>query len=213
MRLANGKRIADEISARGWACCEQFVTRELAVALRDEARASQAHGEFRAAAVGSGRRRAVRPEVRGDQTLWLTEPYAPAVQILVRELELLRLELNRTLTLGLFDLDLHFACYRPGSAYVRHFDQSGGDAARTLSLVLYLNDDWREEEGGALRLYFGEGAEASSKDLLPEAGRLVLFLSARFAHEVLPATRERLSVSGWFRRRESDGAGRALLAI
>jgi SM-20-related protein len=30
----------------------------------------------------------------------------------------------------------------------------------------------------------------------------VLFMSARFEHEVLPARDERLSIAGWFRRRE-----------
>jgi len=29
----------------------------------------------------------------------------------------------------------------------------------------------------------------------------VIFLSARFAHEVLPAKRERLSIAGWFKSR------------
>jgi SM-20-related protein len=39
------------------------------------------------------------------------------------------------------------------------------------------------------------------RDVLPVAGTLVCFLSDRFEHEVLPATRERLSLTGWFRRR------------
>jgi SM-20-related protein len=29
------------------------------------------------------------------------------------------------------------------------------------------------------------------------------FLSERIEHEVLPATRERLSITGWFRRRKA----------
>jgi SM-20-related protein len=29
----------------------------------------------------------------------------------------------------------------------------------------------------------------------------MVFLTERFEHEVLPATRERLSITGWFRRR------------
>jgi len=37
-------------------------------------------------------------------------------------------------------------------------------------------------------------------DLLPEGGSLVVFLSAGFEHEVLPATRERMSITGWFFR-------------
>ena len=40
--------------------------------------------------------------------------------------------------------------------------------------------------------------------VLSEAGTLVVFLSADVPHEVLPATRDRLSLTGWFRRR-GDG--------
>ena len=39
------------------------------------------------------------------------------------------------------------------------------------------------------------------EEILPQSGRLVLFLSARFLHEVMPARRERLSITGWFKRR------------
>jgi SM-20-related protein len=35
----------------------------------------------------------------------------------------------------------------------------------------------------------------------PCAPTLVAFLSERFEHEVLPARRERLSLTGWFGRR------------
>jgi SM-20-related protein len=41
--------------------------------------------------------------------------------------------------------------------------------------------------------------------VLPQGGRLVAFLSDRFEHEVLPARRERMSFTGWFRRRSLDG--------
>ena len=40
--------------------------------------------------------------------------------------------------------------------------------------------------------------------MLPQAGTLALFLSGEMPHEVLPATRERLSLTGWFRRRGTD---------
>jgi SM-20-related protein len=36
-----------------------------------------------------------------------------------------------------------------------------------------------------------------TKDFLPMAGRLVIFRSDEIEHEVLPATRERLSITGW----------------
>jgi 2-oxoglutarate-Fe(II)-dependent oxygenase superfamily protein len=39
-------------------------------------------------------------------------------------------------------------------------------------------------------------------DIEPVGGRLVCFLTPGRVHEVLPARRERLSISGWFRGRE-----------
>ena len=64
--------------------------------------------------------------------------------------------------------------------------------------MIYLNADWLPEQGGALRLH-PEGA--ARVDIAPEAGRMVMFLSAEMLHEVLPTQRERLSLAGWFRRR------------
>jgi SM-20-related protein len=37
------------------------------------------------------------------------------------------------------------------------------------------------------------------RDVLPAGGTAVAFLSEAVHHEVLPATRERLGVAGWFR--------------
>ena len=42
---------------------------------------------------------------------------------------------------------------------------------------------------------------SNNQNSLPSAGTLVLSISAELPHEVLPATRERLSLTGWFRRR------------
>jgi SM-20-related protein len=48
-----------------------------------------------------------------------------------------------------------------------------------------------------LRLYLSD----HHLDVYPSGGKLVLFLSADFDHEVLPATRDRFSIACWFRRR------------
>lgn len=195
-------RLAEEVWSQGWSCCDDFLTGELVVQLREEARAAQVRGEFRAAAVGAGSYRAVCSAIRGDEILWLVRPYSPAMECLAERLEQLRLALNRALALGLFDLELHFARYRPGSCYARHLDQLADSTARILSLALYLSDDWHVGEGGALRLHLAADSAAPYRDFLPQAGRLMLFLSDRFEHEVLRATRERLSITGWFRRRD-----------
>ena len=41
-------------------------------------------------------------------------------------------------------------------------------------------------------------------DVLPVGGCLVVFLSGEIPHEVMPATRDRLSLTGWFRRRATE---------
>ena len=88
---------------------------------------------------------------------------------------------------------------------LKRFRSSGrcqGSDLRAISAALYLNDQWLPEDGGQLRIYLGGGR---SEDVLPQGGRLVAFLSDRFEHEVLPARRERMSFTGWFRRRPSEG--------
>jgi SM-20-related protein len=111
--------------------------------------------------------------------------------------------MNRDLMTGLADFEGHFAVFPAGAGYARHFDRLHGSDLRAISAALYLNDAWRPEDGGQLRLYTGGGR---SEDILPIGGRLVVFVSERFEHEVLPATRERMSFTGWFRRRSLDGA-------
>jgi len=64
-----------------------------------------------------------------------------------------------------------------------------------------LNHEWQDEDGGKLRLYLNETDEFNQEksiDVSPLAGRAVVFLSDTFYHEVLPATKERLSLTGWF---------------
>jgi SM-20-related protein len=191
--------ICAAISADGQAVAEGFAAPRLVSALRSQIRRRDAAGEFRAAGVGRGAKRLQRPDIRGDRIAWLDEAVlSPPERTLWEALELLRLELNRALFLGLFSLEAHYAIYPPGAFYRRHRDAFRGDDARMLSWVLYLNDDWGAADGGVLRIHL---SKEEARDVLPLGGTLACFLADRFEHEVLPATRERLSLAGWFRRR------------
>jgi SM-20-related protein len=191
--------IAAQLVSQGWSCCENFLPAKLIARLRTEARQLVASGELRPAAIGP--RRTLHSDIRGDETRWLDAPYSPSAAVLIERLEELRGEINAGLQLGLFELELHFARYRPGAAYGRHLDRFAGSTRRVLSLVLYLNEEWRAEHGGALRLY--PANRECTIDFAPQTGRLVLFLSERFEHEVMLTTRERLSITGWFLTRTS----------
>ncbi|HEX4482069.1 MAG TPA: 2OG-Fe(II) oxygenase [Rudaea sp.] len=196
MRLTSGsiKPIADAIHAEGYAVVQTFLGADVVRALADECR----DADLCVTAVGRGANRAEHTEIRGDKTRWLDDVDASAaVRTYFDAMNTLRVELNHALTLGLEELEAHFAMYAPGARYGRHRDRFRDDDARVLSSVLYLNDDWNESDGGALRLYLSD----HHLDVYPSGGKLVLFLSADFDHEVLPATRDRFSIAGWFRRR------------
>ena len=149
-----------------------------------------------------GERYRLAHEERGDQIQWLEpESASDAQRDALARFDALRLGLNRELQLGLFEFECHFARYPPGAGYRPHRDQHRGSDARVLSCVLYLNRDWKAEDEGQLRLYMDKPASGEYSDVPPEGGTLACFLSDRFWHEVLPARRERLSLTGWFRRR------------
>ncbi len=196
--------IAEGLVTHGWLVIDGFLAPALTRALRDECRRPADHGAWHAGAVGAGHTRQAHGETRGDEICWMPQPAcSPAQRRFQAIFERMRLQLNRTLQLGLFEFESHFARYPVGARYVRHVDQFRSDTRRQLSCVLYLNEDWQGDDGGELRLYLEGGAPAFA-DVLPRAGCLLVFLSARFAHEVLPAKRERLSIAGWFTRRSSD---------
>jgi len=110
----------------------------------------------------------------------------------------LRLYLNRRLFLGLFSFESHLAEYHPGDFYRTHLDAFRGESNRRLSRVTYLNPDWQPGQGGELMIYHPQTGAPLQK-VAPVLGPLVVFLSEEFPHEVLPASRERHSVAGWFR--------------
>jgi SM-20-related protein len=151
--------------------------------------------------VGRGAGRRVLPEIRGDRVRWMDPAGASrGEQRVLERIERLRLAVNQRLVLGAFELELHWALYPPGARYARHRDRHRGSDARVLSLVLYLNPVWEARDGGALRIHLGHG---SHLDVRPLGGTLVVFASDRFDHEVRPARRERLSLTGWLRRRSA----------
>jgi len=198
--------IVDGLVERGWAIDEAFLPPEEVVRLAAESRNLWQDGDFQQAAIGAGAERRIRPEIRRDHVLWLTaEEATPSQRRYFARVELLRQAANAALYLGLFDFEAHLTVYPPGAFYRRHLDRFRAVAARTVSLILYLNEDWPDDAGGALRLSLDEldeAGEGPTRDIPPRGGTLVAFLSDRFYHEVLPATRERLSLTGWLKTRE-----------
>jgi SM-20-related protein len=187
-----------EIAHQGWTVRKDFLPSEATAVLRAEAGQLWQDDDFRIAGVGRSGGYALRPNIRGDHIHWLDEQVpTPARKVYRDVIEELRQELNRELFLSLASFESHFAIYPPGAFYQKHLDRFNNADERVISCTLYLNENWKAEFGGHLRLYLSD----RSFEVLPEAGTCVLFRSDKFFHEVLPATEARFSLTGWFRRR------------
>jgi SM-20-related protein len=190
--------VVDHLVEYGWCHQDAYLPKHLMRALAKECAALKETGGLQPAAVGRGNLRRLRPDIRTDEIAWLTADQSAACGLYLNMMDNLRRSLNVTLYLGLEEYESHFAHFSRGAFYGRHLDRFADSDTRTVSVVLYLNTDWAENDGGALRL-FPEGRQ--SHEIAPLGGRLVVFLSSSMQHEVLPAHRNRLSIAGWFRRR------------
>tara|TARA_R110002073_G_scaffold39534_3_gene112730 strand:+ start:1806 stop:2480 length:675 start_codon:yes stop_codon:yes gene_type:complete len=160
---------------------------------------------FRRAGIGRGHAQSVNRFVRRDRIHWIDESSQHAASWLTWADELRRY-LNRRLYLGLFSFESQFAVYEPGAFYKRHVDAFRGEANRVLSIVVYLNQGWAPDQGGELVIYEADdsGMENTIR-VTPELGTVAVFLSEEFPHEVLPVSRSRYSVAGWYRLNSSAG--------
>ena len=190
--------IIDDLAEQCWSLQTHFIAPTLTHALAEECRKRAAAGLLVQAGVGRSALAVVSEGLRGDHIQWLEAGQSEACDQYLAVMDELRQALNQALFLGLEDFESHFALYPPGAYYKKHLDRFRDDDRRAVSVVFYLNEQWQAEQGGALRLHLADGR---LYDVWPQAGSLLVFLSADMPHEVLPATRERLSLTGWLRRR------------
>ena len=199
----NDVMIVSSLAEQGYVVIDYYLPAQNVLTLADLARTKLTNQEMLQAR--TGKLAETRQDIRGDHICWLDENSpGNAIQEYFAHMQHLKQLINQQLYMGLASLETHLAIYPAGAVYQKHLDQFSIRGThqlntRKISSILYLNSDWQPEHGGELRLYTNE---AEWVDVLPIGGRLVLFLSADFWHEVLPATRERISVTGWFKTLE-----------
>ena len=187
--------VCDALAGPGYVAVRLTDT-EMLTALRQEAKALWLEEALTPAGIGRAEDHELIARVRRDKTKWL-DGSSPGQIAYLAFAEALRRDVNARLMLGLFAFEAHFAVYESGGFYKRHVDSFRGARNRVLSTVLYLNPDWREGDGGHLRIY-GEGDRVLS-ELRPEFATLAVFLSEEIPHEVTISHRERFSIAGWHR--------------
>ncbi|RLN90895.1 hypothetical protein BBJ28_00000335 [Nothophytophthora sp. Chile5] len=80
-----------------------------------------------------------------------------------------------------------------GACFPMHFDTYGDDG-KCVTAVLYLNEEWRQGDGGEIVLYPFPKPRVV---VPPRFGELVLFSSQQMLHRVLPAIKPRYALTTW----------------
>jgi SM-20-related protein len=194
----------EALGARGWFLRDGVLGRGAAVEIRDHIETLERSGGLRPAGLGRGAGYRVDRAVRGDAISWV-EPaaIAPELAALWRTFVALREALNRQAYLALDRMEVQIARYPGGgAAYDRHRDAFAGPPdgrpSRRATAIYYANPAWTPEAGGLLRLHGAQGPV----DVAPILDRVLVFLSERVEHEVLPTHAPRCAVTAWYRPRD-----------
>jgi SM-20-related protein len=186
--------IADGLAEKGYAIVDDFLSATEVHQLLQLDDFKNALLQFKKAGIGKNAGKQINEGIRGDYIQWIDRETASSeIKIYLDRLAQLIGYINQSLFLSLKDYEVHKTVYPAGTFYKRHLDQFKKDDHRKLSVICYLNENWRAAQGGQLRMYLPDGEQ----DVFPIAGKLVCFRSDRIEHEVLPASRERMSLTGW----------------
>ncbi len=192
--------IVEQLREKGWAVSDQLLSSLLARQLLDSLLRLKSEDKMRPARIGRASTRQRRHQIRGDSIYWIQPPQAvPPESDFLGWAEEFMIHLGRALFIPMDFFECHYSSYPAGARYRLHKDQFNGSDERRISFVLYLNENWSEELGGQLRIYQENSKSVIDTEVLPVFGRVAVFLSQSIYHEVLPAQRERYSLTGWMK--------------
>lgn len=194
----------DKLAEQDYVVIDDFLEDQLIEQIISFFAIKEAENVFHKAAIGSSGNVKIINEVRGDYTFWLDKNRDAELSDLFDVLDQVKYWINRMCFLSLSDYEFHLAHYPTGSFYKRHLDQFSERNNRMISLIIYLNKDWKNGDGGELRIY-PQGNNSS--DIQPLFNRCILFRSDTLEHEVLTANKDRRSVTGWMLYKPSPLVG------
>jgi SM-20-related protein len=188
------EEIITQIAEKGYGVLDNFIPEQEVDRLSHSFTERYSQDVFKQA--GISKQHEVVKAIRGDEIFWLEKELADESEMMfLNKLEGFIEYVNYTCYLGLRSYEIHYASYPIGTFYKRHLDKFRSDSGRKISFICYLNPNWQPENGGQLVLHL----ENETLEILPLGGRLVCFESDKIEHEVLPANRERRSLTGWLK--------------
>ncbi|MCA4776427.1 2OG-Fe(II) oxygenase [Empedobacter stercoris] len=198
------EKIIDDLSNQKYSISDFFFSEEETKQLREAIIRKEDKQNFHQAAIGSSVNEQIVKSIRGDKIKWIDEENkSHTEEIFFQKINDFIDYLNLTCYMGIEESEFHYAIYPEGTFYQKHIDAFKNDDRRTLSVVLYLNDEqWKDEYGGQLTLYLHDENNIEKElNILPLAGRLAVFDSKTIPHEVKTVFQPRYSITGWLKTR------------
>jgi SM-20-related protein len=175
---------------------ENFLSETLASHLKENLNQLYANSRMLSAGTGNEAVAMKNKMVRGDKIYWLDRKHNdPHENVFFDLMDSFVSHLNNTCYTGITGYEFHYTLYETGSFYKKHFDQFRNNSSRQYSMILYLNDDWKENDGGELCIY----PTGNPQLISPINGKSVFFKSSELEHEVLLTNKPRLSITGWLK--------------
>ncbi|MBG5919980.1 2OG-Fe(II) oxygenase [Providencia stuartii] len=184
-------KLIDSLSTQGWYVWDDFLNPSEIQAIK-----SCIPEKLHDARIGNGESLQDNKTIRGDQTIWLESEMGAPIAEYMAKMDVIRQALNQQCYMGLRDFETHFCRYPNGAFYKKHVDNFQGQGRRKVTTVLYMNEAWQRGDGGELVVYDHQDNKLFQLD--PLAGRMIVFMSEEFPHEVLPTQQKRESIAGWF---------------
>ncbi|KAN0036318.1 hypothetical protein ACTFIV_001609 [Dictyostelium citrinum] len=166
--------------------------------------------------------------IRGDYIQWIhrdsnsriqdidLSSTIPNINYLLDRLDLIKNEFDNVIpNFNSIKTQTQLAVYLNGGRYIKHRDSfyssESSTVSRRITMIYYVNKDWKKSDGGELRLYTNNTNNINQKesttttkqddefiDIEPIADRLLIFLSPFLEHEVLQCNFEpRIAITTW----------------
>ena len=174
-----------------------FISDALANNLKENLLSLNANKLLLTAGTGNAEKLVHNTAIRNDVIYWLDKKHNNVYENEFFELiEAFISYLNKECYAGITNYEFHYSLYESGSFYSKHLDQFQDNSSRQFSMISYLNNNWKTEDGGELLIY----NKGNNQKIAPTQGKSVFFKSNELVHEVLVTNKRRMSITGWLKR-------------
>ena len=133
---------------------EDFLSKPLALHLKKKLLDLYANNQLRSAGTGNDTAVVHNKLMRSDIIYWLDRKHNDQYENDFFDLmDSFVSHLNSTCYTGITGYEFHYALYETGSFYKKHLDQFRNNGSRQYSMVMYLNTDWQQNDGGELCIH------------------------------------------------------------